>query len=145
MAVERREPLPAGRYWIYILEDELEDWDEWAEDNALTVHVVASERKTKLPSHAPAVMVTRPDLSIIMEAAGAWFLFDVLSPTPWVGFGFPTIVTDRSISQSIHVEQAPDPVPDDQLGMDLWGELKGLVLLGGGIFLAGALLMRGRR
>ncbi len=145
MAVERREPLPPGRYWIYILEDELGDWDEWARAHSATVRVVATERKTALPSHAPAVMVTRPDLSIIMDAAGAWVLFDVLTPTPWIGFGFPTIVTDRSITQSSHVEQAPDPEPDDQLASDLWGEVKGLVLLAGGIYLGGVLLGKAMR
>jgi hypothetical protein len=145
MAVERRDPLPPGRYWIYVLEDELEDWDEWSREHSATVRVVASERKKKLSPFVPAIFVTRPDLSIIMEEAGAWFLFDVTAPTAWVGFGFPTIVTDMTIIRSEQVEQAPDPLPDDQLAKDIWGELKGLVLLAGGIYLAGAFFMRGRR
>lgn len=145
MAIERRDPLPVGRYWIYVLEDELDGWDEWAREHSTSVRVVATERKKKLPEFRPAIFSTRPDLSIILDEAGAWILFDVLSPTPWVGFGLPTIVTDMSITQSSQVEQAPDPVPDDQLAKDVWDEVKGLVLLAGGIYLAGAFFMRGHR
>lgn len=144
MAVERRDPLPAGRYWIYVLEEELADWDEWASEHSSTIHVVASERKKKLSPFIPAIFVTRPDLSIIMEAAGAWILFDVLSPTAWVGFGFPTIVTDPTIRQSSEVEQAPEPEPDDQLARDVWSRVEGLVLLAGGVYLLGAFLSRRR-
>lgn len=144
MAVERRDPLPPGRYWVYVLEDELEAFDEWAREHSPSVHVVASERKKKLSSYTPAIFVTRPDLSIIMEEAGAWFLFDVTAPVPWVGFGFPTIVTDPTITRSEQVEQAPEPLPDDQLAKDVWDEVKGLVLLAGGIYLAAAFVGRKR-
>ena len=144
MAVERRDPLPPGRYWIYVLEDELEDWDEWARDHSGAVHVVASERQTTLSPYTPAVMATRPDGSIIMDAAGAWILFDVMAPTPWVGFGFPTIVTDPTITRSEQIVQAPAPDPDDQLAKDVWDEVKGLVLLAGGIYLLGSFLGRRR-
>lgn len=150
MAVERRDPLPPGRYWVYVLEDELVRWDEWARDHSATVHVVSSERKKKLSSYTPALFVTRPDLSIIMDEAGAWFLFDVSAPTPWVGFGFPTIVTDPAVRSSTDVEEAPDPEPDDQLAKDIWKEIRGLILLAGGVYLGGTLvkeflLERGRR
>ena len=144
MAVERRNPLPPGRYWVYVLEDELEAWDEWAREHSATVRVVASEQKKKLPAFRPAIFATRPDLSIIMDEAGAWILFDVTAPTEWVGFGFPTIVTDMTITQSSQVEQAPAPDPDDQLARDVWGEVKGLVLLAGGIYLAAAFIGRRR-
>jgi len=145
VALERRDPLPPGRYWIYVLEDELEDWSEWSRAHAATVHVVASEQKTKLAPFTPAVFATRWDGSIIMDGAGAWFLFDVSAPTPWVGFGFPTIVTDMTIRRSTDVEAAPEPEPDGQLGSDLWGEIKGLVFFGGAIALVAAFIGRPKR
>jgi hypothetical protein len=142
MAVERRDPLPPGRYWTFILERELGDWQRWVSEHQGEVHVVAAERKSALAPFLPAVFATRPDGSIIMDAKGAWFLFDVLEPVPWVGFGFPTIVTDLAITSSSQVEQAPDPEPDGGAAEGVWREVKNTVLLGGAIYLGGVLLTR---
>lgn len=142
MAVERRDPLPAGRYWTFVLEDELGDWQRWVSSQVPLVHVVAAERKSALAPFLPAVFATRPDGSIIMDAKGAWFLFDVKAPVPWVGFGFPTIVTDPTITSSSQVEQAPDPEPEGKLTDDMWREVKSVVLLGAGVYFGGILLQR---
>lgn len=112
MAIERRDPLPKGRYWIFLLEGEDPQWQAWVRAHASTVRVRVTERKERLESYTPAIFSTRPDLSIIMEDGGTWVLFDVLAPTPWVGLGFPTIVDNPEIASSSQVEQAPPPEPE---------------------------------
>ena len=144
MALERRDPLPAGRYWQFLLEDEGPAWAKWTHDHSSTVRVIATERKMKLSPYRPAIMVTRPDLSIIMEEGGAWVLFDVLAPTPWVGLGYPTIVTDPTITRSEQVEQAPAPQPDDQLAREVWGRVSELLFWTGVVYLGGQFIARKR-
>lgn len=142
MAMERRDPVPKGRYWLFLLEGEEETWGEWVTDHAATVRVVATERKTKLSPWRPAIFSTRPDLSIIMEEGGSWVLFDVLAPTPWVGLGFPTIVTDASVQSSTQVEQAPAPKPDDELAREVWGRVSELLFWGAVVYLGGQFIVR---
>lgn len=144
MALERRDPLPPGRYWQFILEDEYGPWQQWANEHSDTVQVVAVERKKHLAPYRPAIFVTRPDLSIIMEEAGSWMLFDVSAPTPWVGFGYPTIVTDPKVISSAQVEQAPDPLPDDQLARDVWGRVSELLFWGAVVYIGGQFIARKR-
>lgn len=109
MAVERRDPVPPGRYWVFILPKEEEQWARWVTANQATVRVIGVERKTKLEPYVPAIFATRPDLSIIMQDGGAWLLFDILAPTPWVGLGLPTIVNSSSVKSSSQVEQGEVP------------------------------------
>lgn len=115
MAVERRDPVPPGRYWVFILPKEEEQWARWVTANQATVRVVGVERKEKLEPYVPAIFATRPDLSIIMQDGGAWLLFDILQPTPWVGLGFPTIVNSSSVKSSSQVEQG-EVVPSQGSG-----------------------------
>ncbi|HEV8550419.1 MAG TPA: hypothetical protein VGQ57_15350 [Polyangiaceae bacterium] len=146
MAIERRDPVPKGRYWLFLLEGEEERWQAWVTEHRDSVRVIASETKQKLAPYRPAIFATRPDLSIIMEEGGAWVLFDVLAPTPWVGLGYPTIVTDPAVHSSTDIEQAPAPLPDDALAQQLWSQVKGLLFWGGLIYLGGQVIAsRGKR
>jgi len=144
MALERRDPLPIGRYWQFVLEDEYDRWQSWVTENRDTVQVVAVERKMTLEPYRPAIFVTRPDLSIIMHEGGSWVLFDVKAPTPWVGLGYPTIVTDMTITRSEQVEQGPPPAPDDQLARDVWGRVSELLFWGAVVYLGGQFIARKR-
>lgn len=144
MAIERRDPLPTGRYWQFILEDEYGPWQKWVHDHQSTVDVLAVERQKRLAPYRPAIFVTRPDLSIIMDEAGSWMLFDVLAPTPWGGFGYPTIVTDMTVRSSAQVVQAPPPVPDDQLAREVWGQVRGLLFWGAVVYIGGQFVARRR-
>lgn len=144
MAVERKDPVPPGRYWLFLLEGEEEKWQDWVHEHAASVRVVATERKEKLAAYRPAIFATRPDLSIIMEEGGEWVLFDVLAPTPWVGLGFPTIVTDPNVRSSSNIEQAPPPAPDDQLAREVWGRVSELLFWGAVVYLGGQFIARKR-
>ncbi len=88
MAIERRDPLPPGRYSFNVWHGEdRPKWDAWTRANSNTVRTVSIEPGT----------------------ANDWVMFDVLAPTKWVGLGFPDIVTQDVHSQ---VDQIQAPSAD---------------------------------
>lgn len=133
MAVERRDPVPPGRYWVYLDKEEIPTWAKWLEQFPGSVRVIATEVQAITPHGV--IWAIKPDLEIIKTAVGEWILFDVLRPVPWVGFGFPTIVTDPNVKGTSDVMTAP--VPEDSVD-----RIKNLVLLGGAIYIVGMLLSR---
>jgi len=148
VALERRDPLPPGRYWIFLKKDESERWRKWVDESPVVPRY--SESMSAL-GRAPAVFQTRWDLDPIMQHVGDYVVFDVIRPTPWIGFGYPTIVSQGEITASTplpsttDVIQAPAPAEGDfnPLG-ELFGEVKTLVFVGAGIWLATMLLSRKR-
>lgn len=92
MAVERRDPVPAGRYSVLVLPEEEPRWRAWVEAHAATVHPIMSVPKQRLASNT-AVFSTTWMGDIIQDYAGSAVLFRVSSPTRWVGLGLPTIET----------------------------------------------------
>lgn len=146
MAVERRDPLPPGRYSFFVLVSDGPAWAKWLGEQGGRVRVVAQVDKRALGTSVP-VFATRWDGTIIQDLVGTDVLFDVLEPTPWVGFGFPSI------------ESAPPtgPVPSEPRSVDSWvkekrdnpeyqpdpsatDELARLIKLGG-LFLLGAVVL----
>lgn len=94
-AVQRANPLPAGRYWVDVFATDSPDFSSWLAANRSTVSIVSTE-------HFDA------------NAGGPardWVLFQVSAPTPWSGPGFPTIA-DASVTSSSDTAQRPDPAPD---------------------------------
>lgn len=94
-AVQRANPLPAGRYWVDVFETDSPDFSSWLGANRSTVSIVSTE-------HFDA------------NAGGPardWVLFQVSAPTPWNGPGFPTIA-DASVTSSSDTAQRPPPAPD---------------------------------
>jgi hypothetical protein len=128
MAVERRDPVPIGRYWIFLKTDELDAWQTWVHDNAGKVFVVSSETQITIPDGG-ILWATRPDASIIKDAQGEWILFDVRQPVKWIGFGFPTIVTDPNVRSSSDVMTAPAPETGGDV-VSVLESVKSLVTLG---------------
>lgn len=92
MAVERRNPLPAGRYWVDVFETQAPAFRDWLFKYAPSVRVVTTE-------HFSDTSPTRD-----------WYLFTVTSPTPWSGPGLPTIA-DPSVTTSEDTSQRPAPEP----------------------------------
>lgn len=107
--MERRDPVPVGRYWVYIDESEVSRWQAWVASSASQVQVLVTEAQQKVSSWIPAVFVTRWDLDIVQSTVGYWVLFDVLSPVKWVGFGYPTRVIDPKVKSATDVSTAPEP------------------------------------
>lgn len=77
MAVERRNPLPAGVYLVPVPgEAKVHAFDAWLERNRLTVKVLE---------------VGKMGMSAVQPAY--WYGFHVTAPTPWEGPGYPDIAT----------------------------------------------------
>lgn len=135
MAVERRDPLPVGRYGVFVKEDEDEAWHSWTAENAGKVRVVSTIPSLALGGDGLPVFYTTPTGEIIQKIVGSNVLFEVSSPVKWVGFGFPDI---ESRPPEAWVEEHTED-PGKYLG-DPYAEIKSLVLLGGAIYLGGILL-----
>lgn len=90
-AVERQNPLPAGRYWIDIFDKDSDAFGAWLSSNKVTVVVRATEHFESTPTRD-------------------WYLFEVKVPTPWNGPGFPTVAAPN-VTTSSDTAQRPDPPP----------------------------------
>ena len=90
--LERRNPLPAGRYWKDIFEADAEAFGEWLKDNHETVKVRTTEH-------------------IDGDPPRDWLLFEVTAPTMWDGPGYPDIAT-ANVHTSADTVQRPDPEKD---------------------------------
>ncbi|HEY3493839.1 MAG TPA: hypothetical protein VGK73_04105 [Polyangiaceae bacterium] len=139
MAVERRDPVPPGRYSLFVSVAEGQDFGDWVREHG--VHVLASIPKKALASNTP-VFATTWDGDIIENLVGSAVLFDLTAATPWVGLGLPTIETGLSVEafrarETENPEFIPGPEPMD--------ELKGIVMLGVAAYLGGILLQRAMR
>jgi len=99
--VERRQPLPPGRYWITVYSfpsdlERKEDFFKWKESNAQTVIV----------DHEEALQRPRNGVS-----PGVFSIFTVLQATPWLDakrFGFPN-VAGPEIQTAKDTSERPPP------------------------------------
>lgn len=139
MAQERRNPLPIGRYWVYVPEDKLEFWQAWLAAHP-SVQSRAAEALMELVDRSwiwsltPAALLPG-DQGVLQRTAGYWILFDVTSPVPWNGPGFPTIVTDLTITRAAQVVQAPDLKDTPKTGLEKFFDslgTAGVVVVWGG-------------
>lgn len=99
-AIERRDPVPIGRYWVDITEDGSRPlvrhyFRQWLGEVKDKITVVKEERYSAIPS----------------GIARDWYLFDVVSPVSWPkgkGFGLPTIVQSKENPTAPKVETSKD-------------------------------------
>lgn len=117
-AIERRNPLPAARYWVDVFAPDAEAFGAWLSSNAATVHVRTTEHFDAIDG-APS---------------RDWVLFDVNAPTPWSGPGLPTIA-QAGVTSSSDTATRPDPPPS--LATEL--EQGAHSILAGGAFVKGML------
>ena len=143
--IVRADPVPAGRYWAYIDESEVEKWQAWVKASGGAVKTIVMEPQREVYRWIPAVFVTRLDLSIIQSVVGYWVLFDVLAPTKWIGLGYPTSVVDTAVRSSVDVMTAPAPEPESNPVGDLLSQVKMLLLLGLGVYVGGHAISSWRR
>lgn len=143
MAVERRDPVPPGRYYAFVDEDKAEHWSDWVAEYKDRVRVVAMEAQTLTPN--VPVWATTPTGEIIKAYAGDWVLFDVLSPVPWVNIGLPTIVTDMRVKSTRDVYQLPPPGSDEGPLDQMAQSVQLLITLAtvGGVLLLGNAVLQG--
>lgn len=90
MALERQNPLPLGRYWVDVFEEDWPRFDAWLELNKhfVTVHAVENHDDE--------------------DPERRWYLFSVTAPflVAWLGPGLPTIA-DTSIQSSEDTVEKP--------------------------------------
>lgn len=130
-ALERRNPLPPGRYWQDIFDKQAADWDKWAQENeaAGNLKIVKFEYFRPDPFRSGEWL----PVSLQPESMGAipartWLLFDIIKPTDWPAtkLGFPTIVDDPAAVQSSAdtAVNPPGPSPLEETGEAIAGALK---------------------
>lgn len=101
MSLERRNPLPAGKYWQDVTYDRLAGFDQWLRRAENRVRIDATEEREGSEGS--------PSLT--------WYAFTVLEPVTWEGPGYPTIIpAGASVTSSSDVVQRPVAVdPIDEL------------------------------
>lgn len=123
MAIERRNPLPVGHYWVHVEAGDSQAFNSWLMASGDAVQVVASQ--------AP-------------RDGWEWVRFDVRRPVVWLGPGYPTI-TREGVTRESQVVDEPDPQApiEDRLGGGVSSALKTAAMFAAGA--AALALMMGRQ
>lgn len=100
-AVERRNPLPPGRYWVDVFWSKRGAFTAWLSKNAASIKVVNVE---SYPGDMDAGYEARE-----------WYLFQVLSPVAWEGPGLPTVAGSGVTTSDDTVQKPPPESPGDYL------------------------------
>lgn len=123
MALERRNPLPVGRYWIDVFDrppGHLNDFSAWATANAQKIELEVTEEKIE---ESPARL---------------FVIFRVQSPVffPSSNFGFPTIATpdirtsDDTVAKPVVKEPTTESVVEGLVSVGKFAAVAaGLLLL----------------
>lgn len=93
MAMMRDNPLPIGKYWVDVFEKDSGAFRAWLANNQSGITVEKTEN-----------FLPRGDYP-----GRTWYLFQVTSPTPWLGPGFPTIADDGVHTSPDTVDRPPPP------------------------------------
>jgi hypothetical protein len=95
MTVERRNPVPLGRYWVDIPQAKVPDFDAFLRDHGRGIFVMQTKETSAFSSSVTS------------------YLFEIRDPLIWWNqskFGFPTIATGiNDLDQTAQVP-APEPV-----------------------------------
>lgn len=114
--LEKREPLPPGRYWIDIFEDGTTDWVGWSGGNLATVHIEKTEFYKGTSKVFEVLGWIYPWVPGNTESIPdrAFIIFNVLSPTTWGiadKVGWPN-TAPQSIQTSADTSTAQDVLDD---------------------------------
>lgn len=96
MTIERRNPLPKGRYWVDVPLGKSEAFDRWLQQNATAVAIESRE--------------TLPTSNISMSVVH--YIFACSQPVTWPtdrGFGLPSNATDAVQTHEDTVTRPPKP------------------------------------
>ena len=147
MTVERRNPLPAGRYWVDIFEPQRVAFETWRAVNKDSVKVEVTETHGSNPPREFFIF------NVVERVAVPGGTTTIEIPVQWdsVTFGFPS-VAGRDIKSSADTVTRPDLPKDatDQISdaLDSIGSFGKAVAIGGlavgAAFLIGK-LVEGRR
>jgi len=154
-AIERRSPLPPGRYWQDIFNKQAPDWNAWVAahasgsigDTSKDVVIEKVERFRRDPLRDGSWL---PEI-LAPENAGTipdrmWVLFRVQRPVPWPAtkLGFPTIAEGVQSSADT-AENPPGPTPGEELEDAAMRVVRPVLLFAGGLLAIKVLLSSFRK
>ena len=124
MTMERRNPLPVGRYWVDIIDTKSYPgaslhFTAWLVRNKGKVEVVKREEIDSVSTWDP---VFHPDDGYQYAPKRLWYLFDVKLPALWEkgkGWGFPSVVKSATAPKAPDIKTASDTAkrPPDPPGL----------------------------
>lgn len=129
MALERRDPVPPGRYSVFIDADRTDAWAAWVRSHG--VKVLQSIPRYELVAPGSFVWSMTLTFEPIKKLAGIMVLFELSKPTPWVNIGLPTIESG-AVSSEFKAEHT-DAVFDDE-GRNPFAEVQRIILMGAAAF-----------
>jgi hypothetical protein len=133
MAIERKDPIPIGKYWVDALDEiAIFYFDTWAIRNSGTVKVIKKEEN--------------PPGWLSSSGRRNWYLFEVTAPTPrWQpvkNLGLPTIVQSPTAPTAAPVTSSadtatrpPPPTPSSMFG-GMFDDAKTVAIVLGVLYLA---------
>lgn len=142
MALERRNPLPPGKYWIDQFEAKggILRFDAWLRRESKTVRVLQREEHPADLTAAWDPIFHPGEGGSVARKLRVWYLFEVLKPTLFEkGLGLPTIVPTST--QAPPVTKSDDTVtkPKVEEPRDVFarlaGDAKTILLVGGLLYL----------
>jgi hypothetical protein len=136
MPIERRSPLPVGRYWVDIIDrrGEVLEFDGWIKRGVAAGKLALIKREDK------GTTTWSLDYSGVRYT---FYLFDVLEPVEWPKnkrWGYPTIARSEAHPEAPKIETADDtgvrptvPSPIETIN-DFLGSAKTLALVALGVY-----------
>lgn len=108
MTEERRNPLPAGRYWLFVSEPNRIAFETWRTVNAASVKVEVTESETNTDPPTEFFIFNTVESVPVPGGTGT-----IAVPLEWdaKAFGFPSIA-GPDVHSSADVTRAP-PLPKD--------------------------------
>ena len=132
MALERKNPLPLGVYWIDIFSKDMKSFRAWIAKNKGKVRVLKTE--------------SFPMSGTWNYPARDWYLFETTAPVAWEGPGFPDIAKNRKlIASDTSVRPPPPKGPVEQLEEAVGTAKTGAAVLIGSALALGALILLTRK
>lgn len=137
MTIERRSPLPVGRYWVDIIDrrGEVLEFDSWIKRGVADGKLALINREQK------GATLWSLDNSGVRYT---FYLFDVLEPVEWPknkGWGYPSVARSEAHPKAPKIETADDtgsrpriPGPIETI-TELLGDAKTLALVALGLYL----------
>ena len=143
-AIERRNPLPPGRYWQDIFNKHAPDWNAWIAEHGSgaigdeTKDVVV-ERVDRFRADPLRDGSWLPEI-LAPENAGTipdrmWVLFRVKRAVPWPAtkLGFPTIADETVQSSADTAENPPGLTPGEEIEAAAMHVVRPVMYLAGGL------------
>lgn len=137
--LERRSPLPVGRYWQDVFAKQGPDFRDWLEahltDGSVSIEKIEAFQADPLRDGSWLPAALQPDFKGTIPDR-SWVLFNVLRPVDWPAtkLGFPTIANPSVQTSTDTADNPPGPSPTDEV-VGALKDATGAITLALGLFL----------